>query len=275
MAHIKWEDLSVAQRRELAERLAADRLLEIDRQCREVVPSRTLYARYIKRWIDVVVSLLALVITLPINLLIGIVTYFDVGRPIFFTQQRVGKGEKLFTLVKFRNMKNIVNEKGDLLQAADRVTKFGKLVRKTSLDELLNFWSVLKGDMSLIGPRPLLPQYLPRFNALHRGRFCVRPGLECPPREMPDGIWTWQERLDNDVWYVEHLSFLVDCRMVVNMVRYALDPKMSSARANAETGTFMGYDRQGVAITQYQLEEEYPEYMDAFAAPVGAGAEER
>lgn len=275
MAHIKWEDLSVAQRRELAERLAEDTLPELNRQCREVVPSRTIYARFVKRWIDVVVAFLAVVITLPINLIIGIITFFDVGRPIFFTQQRLGRGEKLFTLVKFRNMRNTVNEKGDLLTAADRVTKFGKLVRKTSLDELLNFWSVLKGDMSLIGPRPLLPQYLPRFNARHRGRFCVRPGLECPPRELMDRGWNWQERLDNDVWYVEHLSFLVDCRMLVNVVRYALDPRMAKIRADAKMGTFMGYDRQGVAITQRELEEEYPEYLDAFAAPVGAGAEER
>lgn len=271
---MKWDDLTITQRRELADRLAADRLPEINAHCREVVPSRTIYARYIKRWIDIVISFLALVITLPINLIIGIVTYFDVGKPIFFLQRRVGKGEKVFTLVKFRNMRNIYNEKGDLLQASDRVTKFGKLVRKTSLDELLNFWSVLKGDMSLIGPRPLLPQYVSRFNRLHRGRFCVRPGLECPPRDMPDGVWTWQDRLDNDVWYVENVSFLVDCKMVVNMLRYALDPTMSRVRADAEAGTFMGYNSQGVAITQYQLEEEYPEYLDAFISPVGASIED-
>lgn len=259
---MKWEDLSTEQRRRLAEILAEERLPEINQGLKEIVPSTTLYARYIKRMIDIVISFVALVVTLPINLVIGIITIFDVGFPIFFRQQRIGKNEKIFTIIKFRNMRNDKDEKGDLLPASERVTKFGKIVRKTSLDELLNFWSILKGDMSLIGPRPLLPQYLVRFSKRHRGRFLVRPGLECPPRTLLNKAWTWQERFENDVWYVENLSFLVDCKMVINLVRYAIDPQMSNLRANANLGTFMGYDLHGEAITYEHIEQKYFDMFD-------------
>ncbi|MCQ4022548.1 MULTISPECIES: sugar transferase [unclassified Ruminococcus] len=258
---MKWEDLTTEQRRKLAENLAEERLPEINLHCAEIVPSSTFYARYVKRIIDILFSALVLIITLPINFVIGIITFFDVGSPIFFKQQRIGKNEKVFTIVKFRNMRNDRDENGDLLPASQRVTKFGTFVRKTSLDELLNFWSILKGDMSLIGPRPLLPQYLIRFNKHHRCRFMVRPGLECPPRKLTNTAWTWQERFDNDVWYVENLSFIVDCKMVFNLFRYALDPKMSSMRANAKIGTFMGYSSDGRAITHDDIEQEY---FDAF-----------
>lgn len=259
---MKWEDLTIEQRRELAENLAIERLPEINRNLEEIVPSNTLYARYIKRIIDIIVSFIVLIITLPINLIIGIITFFDVGYPILFKQQRIGRNEKSFTIIKFRNMRNSRDEKGDLLPASQRVTKFGKIVRKTSLDELLNFWSIFKGDMSLIGPRPLLPQYLIRFNKRHKGRFLARPGLECPPRNFSGKVWTWQERFENDVWYVENLSFLVDCKMVINLFRYAFDPQMSNLRADAKLGTFMGYDLNGNAITHEFIEQEYYDAFD-------------
>lgn len=149
-----WDELTTEQRRKLAILLAEERLPIINQKLSTVQPSKTLYARYIKRVIDVIVSGIGLLVTLPINCLIGIITFFDVGRPIFFKQERIGKDEKPFTLIKFRNMRNDRDENGDLLPASIRVTKFGRFVRKTSLDELLNLWSVFKGDMSLIGPRP-------------------------------------------------------------------------------------------------------------------------
>lgn len=256
-----WDELTTDQRRKLAILLAKERLPIINQKLSTVQPSKTLYARYIKRVIDVIVSGIGILITLPINCIIGIITFFDVGRPIFFKQERIGKNEKTFTLVKFRNMRNDTDENGDLLPASARVTKFGRFVRKTSLDELLNLWSVFKGDMSLIGPRPLLPQYLDRFNIRHRCRFYVRPGLECPPRKAINGEWTWQERFENDVWYVENLSFLVDCKMVINMFRYAFDPKMTSMRASAKLGSFMGYNLDGIAITKDDIEDKYYEMV--------------
>ena len=237
------QKLTKAQRWELADYLAETRLDAINHQCREVKPASNVYSRFFKRLIDIAVSLVILIITLPINLIIFIITAVTLGRPIFFKQERIGKDEKPFYIIKFRNMTNETDENGELLPASKRVTKCGRFLRKTSLDELLNFWSILKGDMSIIGPRPLVPEYLHRYNNFHRHRNDVRPGLECPPRGKLDSVWTWQEQFDNDVWYVEHVSFLTDCKMVVNLFRFALDSKSANARANVnERGTFFGYD---------------------------------
>lgn len=249
--------LTKAMRWKIADQLAEDRLEIVNQLCPEVQVKNTFYTRYIKRIIDIIVSVLALTITLPINLIICIVTIFDVGKPIFFKQERIGKDGKLFQIVKFRNMRDTRDEHGDLLPPSERVTNFGRFVRKTSLDELLNFWSILKGDMSLIGPRPLLPEHYKRFSNRHRQRFSVRPGLECPPRQIGDHVWTWQEQFENDVWYVEHVSFITDCKMLVNLVRFALDKKSTNARANTTRGIFMGYDLNGTAITLDQVPQEY------------------
>ena len=124
-----------------------------------VKPKQTFYTRCGKRVLDVMISLPAFLLLLPLNTLFGILTFFDVGRPIFYKQTRVGKDGKTFTMVKFRNMNNKTDADGKLLPPSERVTKFGKIMRKLSLDELLNFWSVVKGDMSIIGPRPM-PEYL-------------------------------------------------------------------------------------------------------------------
>lgn len=254
---MKWEDLNVEQRREIADILAKERLDIVNKGYVEIVPSKTFYALYIKRLIDIIVSLFFLIITLPINLFICIGTFFDVGSPLIFRQTRIGKDEKPFTIIKFRNMRNTYDSSGHLLPAAQRVTNFGRFVRRTSLDELLNFWSIFIGDMSLIGPRPLVPQYLGRFSKRHRSRFFVRPGLECPPKVMPDRPMTWQDKFENDIWYVQNVSFLVDCKMLINLIRYALDPKMTKIRANAEMGSFMGYDLKGNAITYKDIEQKY------------------
>lgn len=251
------EELTKAQRWAIADKLAEDRLPGINAVLEDVVPSRTLYARFGKRALDIVVSACALIVCLPINIILGVVTYFDVGRPVFFRQERVGRDGKLFTLIKFRNMRNTVDENGELLPASQRVTSFGKFVRRTSLDELWNFWSVFKGDMSILGPRPLVPEYTHRYNKRHRMRLVVRPGLECPPRHLDGHVWTWQEQLDNDVWYVEHLSFKTDCRMFLNLVRFAFDRKSAAARATAQRGIFMGYGEDGCAINLNGVPQEY------------------
>lgn len=243
------QKLTKAQRWELADYLADQRLEEVNKSCREVHPAHNLYADFFKRLIDILVSALVLLITLPLNLVIFIITAVTLGRPIFFKQERIGKDGKPFDIIKFRNMTNETDENGELLPPSKRVTPCGRFLRKTSLDELLNFWSILKGDMSLIGPRPLVPEYTHRYNNFHRQRLAVRPGLECPPRENLGHVWTWQEQFDNDVWYVEHVSFLTDCKMIINLVRFALDRKSAEARANVNhRGTFFGYDENGRAI---------------------------
>lgn len=216
----------------------------------------TFYQKVVKRTIDIIVSFFALIISSPINLIIMIVTFFDVGRPIIFKQQRVGKNEKRFNIVKFRNMRNDVDENGELLPAYLRVTKWGKFVRKTSLDELLNFWSVFKGDMSLIGPRPSTEHYLSRYSERHRARLKVKPGLECPPWDMNIESWDWEDRFENDVWYVEHISFKVDCIMIIRLFQYAFNKKIAKKRAKAKTGIFIGY-YEGRAVNINQLPDEY------------------
>lgn len=256
-------ELTKAMRWKLAGYLAEDRLYDINQNLEPVKVKDTVYTRYIKRLIDIVISLIICIITLPINLVIGIITFFDVGRPIFFKQDRVGRNGKIFHIIKFRNMRNTRDERGELLPPAQRVTKFGKFVRKTSLDELLNFWSILKGDMSLIGPRPLVPEYYHRYNDRHVNRLAVRPGLECPPRELTDHVWTWQEQFENDVWYVENVSFRTDCKMIFYLLRFTLDRKSANARAVADRGTFMGYDLDGEAINLDGVPQEYIDRVSA------------
>lgn len=254
-------DLSTRQIELIGRKLAADRRMTVDFIQDDVRPATGLYARYGKRCLDIALSAIALVVTLPINLVIAIVTLADLGRPLFFRQVRVGKDAERFTIVKFRNMTEERNKKGDLLPPEQRVTKWGKFVRKTSLDELLNFWSIFKGDMSIIGPRPLPEVYLQRFSKRHMHRLNVRPGLECPPRHLGSSVWTWDDQLENDIWYVEHLSFKTDLIMVVNLVRFAFDRNSAVARAVAKRGSFMGYDLDGRAINDADIPAEYIEWV--------------
>ena len=251
------ESLTKAQRWEIADQLAKDRLPMINQHCKEVHPRDSFYLRYVKRTLDFIIAAFALIVSLPINLIIGIITFFDVGRPIFFKQERLGKEGKVFFIIKFRNMLETRDEKGELLPPEKRVTKFGGFVRRTSLDELLNFWNILKGEMSLIGPRPLVPEYYHRYSARHVKRMAIRPGLECPPRNRMDHVWSWQEQFENDIWYVENVSFFTDCRMLYNLLRFMLNRKNADARAVAARGTFMGYDLNGNAINLEGVSQTY------------------
>lgn len=250
-----YRDLTKAQRWALADRLAAERLPQVNVACEPVRPSKTLYARFGKRVIDVVVSGVALVITLPFNLVAAVLTRKDVGSPILFRQERAGRGGKAFAIVKFRNMTNECDGRGELLPPSQRVTRFGHFMRRTSLDELLNFWSVFKGDMSMIGPRPLPPEYVHRYSDRHRMRLAVRPGLECPPRSLDRSARTWDEQFENDVWYVEHVSLRTDLMMLANLVRFAVDPESTEARASVGRGTFIGYDEKGRAMNEEGVDQ--------------------
>lgn len=252
---VKIKNITKAMRWEIADRLAAERLSYVNTLCKVPVFKETFYTKYVKRFLDIIIALCFLIITLPINMVILVITYFDVGRPIFFSQERLGKNGKTIKIVKFRNMRNTRDKNGELLPPEERVTKWGKIVRKTSLDELLNFWSVLKGDMSIIGPRPLVPEYEHRFNKRHKMRMVVRPGLECPPRS--NHVLTWQEQFENDVWYIEHVSFLTDCKMIVYLIRFAFNKKCANARATVGRGIFMGYDMNGEAISMDDVPLEY------------------
>ena len=252
-------DLTQKQRWEIADKLAADRLPFINERLEEVHTIRSFYSQFGKRAIDIAVSILALGFTLPLNILFGFFTYMDVGLPLFFKQERVGKDGKKFYIVKFRNMRIEYDERGEMLPPEQRVTKFGKFMRKTSLDELLNFWSILRGDMSIIGPRPLVPEYTNRYNKRHIKRLSVRPGLECPPRKDLDHVWDWNEQFDNDIWYVENISLRTDIYMFFRLIKFTLDRKSAGARAVLSRGTFMGYSEDGRAINMDEVPESYIE----------------
>lgn len=248
----------------VADELAIDRLPSINKNLKEVQIKKSFYTEHGKRIIDIIISLLALIVTTPINLFLAVATLIDVGKPILFHQERLGKNGRIIQIVKFRNMRNTKDSRGELLPASQRVTKFGKIMRKTSLDELLNFWSILKGDMSIIGPRPLVPEYIGRYNKRHKMRMAVRPGLECPPRENFDHVWTWQEQFENDVWYVENVSFLTDIKMFWKLVRFVFDRKNTVARANTSRGTFFGYSEDGKAITLDEVPQSYIDDCERF-----------
>lgn len=255
------KDLTRDMRWKIAKKLAADRLDGINVKLKDVKVKDTFYTRHGKRLLDFVLSLIAFIITLPINLGIGIITLITLGMPLFFVQERTGKDGKPFKIVKFRNMKIAYDKNGDLLPSSQRLTKWGKFVRKTSLDELLNFWSILKGDMSIIGPRPLPPEYAIRYHKRHRARLAVRPGLECPPWQVIDHARTWQEQLDNDVWYVEHISFKTDIMMCIRLVQYAFSRKNSTARSEAGHKTFEGYTVDGKVLTVEEIPQEYIDWV--------------
>ncbi len=253
----KKEDLSYREQMIVARQLARERLPRLNEGLVVPQPPQTFYARYGKRILDIVLSLLACLITLPINAILALCTFFDVGRPIVFTQTRVGKDGTLFRFAKFRNMTNECDDRGELLPAEQRVTKFGQFMRRSSLDELSNFWFILKGDMSFIGPRPLIPDYTDLYNARHKARLLVKPGLECPPHDYQGDSRSWQSRFDNDAWYVENLSFKTDCKLIWNLVKLACNPEDSAMRSKgSEVGTFLGYTEEGVAMTVKDLTQE-------------------
>ena len=219
------------------------------------------YNRFVKRAFDLSAAAFALILFFPINFLIGVVTYFDVGSPIFFRQHRMGKNCKPFTMIKFRNMTNEVDENGVLLRADLRVTKWGKFVRSTSLDELLNFINIFKGDMSIIGPRPLPLGYKGRFNNYHNIRHGIRPGLDCPLRD-PSKMMTWENRLENDAWYAQNVSFKTDAKLIFLLIRETLFGKDKAIRSEGfSEGSFMGYYEDGRVMDSNHIPDKYFENL--------------
>lgn len=219
---------------------------------KEVCFKNTFYTRVGKRILDILISFPIFMILLPLNLIFAICTFFDVGRPILYKQTRVGKDGKPFTMIKFRNMNEKKDADGKLLPPKERVTKFGKIMRMLSLDELLNFWSVLKGDMSLIGPRPTPVFIYDRMSERHKQRVAVRPGLECPRViQVENGDkYKYQRTYENDIWYVENVSFLMDLKMTLLLVKMFFSFKKRGNQAGGKGVTyFVGYDENGNALS--------------------------
>ena len=173
-----------------------------------------MYKNYIKRFLDFTLSLLALILLSPVMLIIAILVRIKLGTPVIFKQQRPGKNEKIFTLYKFRTMTDKKDENGNLLPDSERLTKFGKLLRSTSLDELPELINILKGDMAIVGPRPLLVEYLPYYTEEEKHRHDVRPGLTGWAQVNGRNNCNWDKRLALDVEYVSNISFLFDLKII-------------------------------------------------------------
>lgn len=198
-----------------------------------------LYANYIKRILDIVLSFAAILILSPLLLLLALLVRVKLGSPILFKQERPGRNEKIFTLCKFRTMTDKRDENGELLPDSERLTGFGKFLRAASLDELPELFHILKGEMSIIGPRPLLVSYLPYYSEREKKRHSVRPGLTGLAQVSGRNFLDWDRRLEKDVEYVENLSFGMDMKVLKMTVQTVLGRREEVAEdTNAVEGNF-------------------------------------
>lgn len=199
-----------------------------------------MYHHFFKRFLDFVISFFGLIILSPIFLIVWICLFLaNHGHPFFF-QKRPGLNEKIFTIIKFKTMNDKKDAKGNLLPDAERLTKIGKFVRKTSLDEIPQLLNVLWGDMSLIGPRPQLVQYLPLYNETQRKRHLVRPGISGWAQVNGRNTISWQQKFTYDVWYVEHLSFALDVKILFLTLKKVFRREGISQEGQATITAFKG-----------------------------------
>lgn len=199
-----------------------------------------MYAKYIKRILDFVLSLMALIVLSPLLVILIILgAVFMRGNP-FFTQARPGKDEKIFKLIKFRTMDNRKDKDGKLLPDDVRLNKYGRILRSTSLDELPELINILIGDMSIVGSRPLLVKYLPRYNEEQRHRHDVRPGLTGYAQAHGRNAVTWEEKFKMDVWYTRNISFITDVKVIIDTVKVVLKRDGISSDTSATMEEFMG-----------------------------------
>jgi len=184
-----------------------------------------LYRKYFKRPLDFILALFGLIILSPVMLVIAILVRINLGSPVIFKQQRPGLNEKIFTMYKFRTMTDERDEYGNLLSDEKRLTPFGRFLRSSSLDELPQLWNILKGDMSFVGPRPLLIRYLPYYNEAERMRHTVRPGLTGLSQVNGRNLLEWDKRLELDVQYAQNISFFQDVLIILRTITNVLQRK--------------------------------------------------
>lgn len=205
-------------------------------------PRKTIYSKYIKRLLDIVLSGLAIIVLSPILIVLCVLELIYHGRPIFYIDQRPGLNGEIFGLYKFRSMTNECDESGKLLHASKRITPFGRFLRRTSLDELAGLFNIFNGTMSIIGPRPLMKDYLPLYNERHTHRHDVRPGLACwrvsGSNQITSKTWTWNAQFESDIYYIEHVSFMLDVWMIFKTVKVIFSK--SEMRTNADRIRFDG-----------------------------------
>lgn len=199
-----------------------------------------IYRRYFKRPMDFVLALCAIIVLSPVFLIVALLVKINLGSPVIFKQQRPGLNEKIFTLYKFRTMTDERDENGELLPDSVRLTRFGKFLRSTSLDELPELFNILKGDMSFIGPRPLLVQYLPLYNDYQKRRHGMRPGLSGLAQVSGRNSLSWEEKFNLDVEYVNNVNFIEDLRILILTIIKVLKREGISSDKAATMEPFIG-----------------------------------
>lgn len=205
-----------------------------------LVLSVVFYNIFFKRFYDIIFSALALIFLSPLLLLVALLVKIKLGSPIIFKQQRPGKNCKIFTLHKFRTMTNKRNGNGEYLPDSERLTKFGKFLRISSIDELPELWDILRGKMSFIGPRPLLVEYLPLYNEEQKSRHKVRPGLSGLAQVKGRNSIKWEDRFKIDIEYVSTLNFFVDLKIVFLTIKYVFLRKDINSNTSATMECFKG-----------------------------------
>ena len=187
-----------------------DNKLNINPESRNII-----YKKYIKRLMDIILSTIAIVALCPVLLVVAFLVRIKLGSPVIFKQERPGLNEKIFTMYKFRTMTDEKDNNGELLSDSIRLTKFGKILRATSLDELPELFNILKGDMSIVGPRPLLVEYLDLYNENQKRRHEVRPGLSGYAQVSGRNAISWEDKFNLDVYYIDNMSFMFDLKIIL------------------------------------------------------------
>lgn len=204
------------------------------------IPSarKSFYSLYVKRVLDIMLSGCGLIVFCPVFLVICILELVFHGRPVLYKSKRPGKDGKIFSIYKFRTMTNETDEQGNLLPESERLTDFGRFLRRVSLDEIPELFNILKGDMSVIGPRPLLVEYMELYPGRYLARQSVRPGFACVKLKQDGKPWTWRAQFENDVYYIENISFKLDVMMVFAVIRTVFEA--SDTRVEASRKKFDG-----------------------------------
>ncbi len=203
-----------------------------------------IYNRYFKRLLDFFLSLIGFILVIPIFLVLWIwLSISNKGAGAFFFQERPGKNEKIFRVIKFKTMNDKRDESGSLLPDAERLTRMGRFVRSTSLDEIPQLLNVIKGDMSLIGPRPLLVQYLPLYNEEQKRRHVVRPGITGWAQVNGRNAISWQQKFEYDIWYVDHVSLSLDLKIMYKTIQKVFKRDGINSDTSATTEPFKGNNR--------------------------------
>ena len=221
-------------------------ILDLFENRKEKTKKKGIYEKYIKRPLDAFLSSGALIVFSPILLVTAIFVRIKLGAPVLFTQDRPGKGGKIFKLYKFRSMTDEKDKEGNLLPDDKRLTEFGKKLRSTSLDEMPELINMIKGDMAVVGPRPLLVRYLPRYNAHQARRHEVRPGFTGLAQVHGRNAISWEEKFDWDVKYVDNISFIGDLKIIIDTVKTVLNREGINSDNSATMEEFMGTEENSL-----------------------------